>query len=66
MDPAEKAHYKPPLLDLQCLQIQKFLFLVLKIFNTVYLKFILILKVGSCPNSENSHQILLCPFLCSI
>ena len=24
------------------------------------------LKVGSCPNDDNSVQILFCPFLCSI
>ena len=40
---------------------QKPLIMVIK-----WMLFILILKVGSCPNDGNSVQIFLCPFLCSI
>ena len=31
-----------------------------------FLKWGLLLKVGSCPNYDSSVKILSCPFLCSI
>ena len=42
------------------------MFVICRVENFICFQLEFTLMVGSCPNNENGHQILFCPFLCRI